>query len=109
MITMPLKEVEKRAYRLLEILEKKELTAKLFVRECQSQIGGGSLPMERLESRGVCISPLSISTTVLEARLRHTSPPIIGRIVNDEILLDVRTVGDEQLELIGTVLKEALI
>ena len=59
---------------------------------CQSQIGGGSLPLERLESWGVSISPESVTVPELEERMRRLPVPIIPRVVNDTILMDMRTV-----------------
>ena len=106
MITMPLAEIEKKAYRLLEDLEKENFPCELFVRECESQIGGGSLPMERLESRAVAIAPQEITTALLEERLRKLSTPIIGRTMNDEVLLDLRTIEESQIKTIVKVMKE---
>lgn len=109
MITMPLKEIETKAYKLLEDLEKEELPCRIFVRVCESQIGGGSLPMERLESRAVAIAPTEVSTALLEERLRKLSIPIIVRVVNDEIVIDLRTVDEDQIEVIVRLIKESKV
>jgi seryl-tRNA(Sec) selenium transferase len=40
----------------------------------------------------------------LDARLRALDPPVIARIVNDELVLDLRTVLPEQDELLANLL-----
>ena len=65
----------------------------------QSQIGSGSLPIDRLPSAGLAISPLAnkgvgrmlerLSTT-----LRELPQPVIGRIESDQLLLDLRCLDD---------------
>lgn len=64
----------------------------------QSTIGGGSLPGEVLPSSLLSIdaSTMSGGAEALAARLRRTSPPIIGRIENEQVLLDPRTVVPRQ-------------
>jgi len=64
----------------------------------QSTIGGGSLPGEVLPSSLLSIdaSTMSGGADALAARLRRTSPPIIGRIENEQVLLDPRTVLPHQ-------------
>lgn len=64
----------------------------MAVEECQSQIGGGSLPLERINSFSVSFKPLTMTTSHLEKRLRHINTPIIGRVVNDVFIIDMRTV-----------------
>lgn len=106
MITTPKEELEKRAMKLLKMFKKRELSATFAVSPCESQIGGGSLPLERLESMGVVIIPDKITVNELEERLRRLPMPIIVRIINDEILLDVRTMDEEMFEDIGNMFKD---
>lgn len=58
----------------------------------QSTIGGGSLPGEALPSWGVSLDPARGSVNGLLARLRRGRPPVVGRIEDDRVLLDLRTV-----------------
>lgn len=67
---------------------------------CESQIGGGSLPLERIQSYGLSIKPLNITTASLEKQLRYNETPIIGRVVNDFFILDLRTILDNEEEII---------
>lgn len=88
------------------ILRNAGLPAKIGTAACESQIGGGSLPLERLPSTAVTIKPEKISVPELEERMRHLPVPVIPRTVNDTILLDVRTLQSKEFHLIADQLKE---
>jgi len=98
MITKPIDEITKEAEELKVFLTNLELDAEIGIEDCESQIGGGSLPLERIPSKAVTIKPRKISTAELEERMRFLSVPIIPRTVNDKILLDVRTIGVSNFE-----------
>ena len=67
------------------------------VRAGQSTIGGGSLPGETLPTTLLALDGDSYGgADTLAGRLRRASPPVIGRIEDDEVLLDPRTVLPEQ-------------
>lgn len=92
MITKSLEEITKDARSLSRMLSHTKLPAKIEVIPCESQIGGGSLPLERIQSMAVAIRPEKISVAELEERMRHLPVPIIPRTFNDMIVLDVRTI-----------------
>lgn len=75
--------------------EKCEIT----IESCESQIGGGSLPLERINSFCLSIRPLNMTTAALEKKLRNMDTPIIGRVINDNYIIDLRTVleGEEKI------------
>jgi L-seryl-tRNA(Ser) seleniumtransferase len=58
----------------------------------ESTVGGGSLPGERLPTSAIAISPRRGGAADLLRRLREHEPPVIGRIVEERVLLDPRTV-----------------
>ena len=67
------------------------------VRAGLSTIGGGSLPGETLPTTLLALDGEAYGgADALAGRLRHVSPPVIGRIEDDEVLLDPRTVLPEQ-------------
>lgn len=72
----------------------------LNIEECQSQIGGGSLPLERIKSFAVSFKPLTMTTSHLEKQLRKLKTPIIGRVVNDLFIIDMRTVLEGEADQI---------
>ena len=62
-----------------------------------STIGGGSLPGETLPTTVIALDGNAHGgADALAGRLRRASPPVIGRIEDDEVLLDPRTVLPEQ-------------
>ena len=108
MIAMPLDEIEKEAGYFARILRRTGMDAKIQVVSCESQIGGGSLPLERIPSMAVTIKPENISVPKLEEEMRHLSMPIIPRTANDTIYLDVRTIESCYFKKIAEMLGELL-
>lgn len=106
MITKSYEEIEKEARALARMLRRAQLPAKIEVQKCESQIGGGSLPLERIPSMAAVIRPEKIRVTELEERMRHLPVPIIPRTTNDTILLDVRTIEKQLFSLVAGQLKE---
>jgi L-seryl-tRNA(Ser) seleniumtransferase len=78
------------------------------VSQTQSQIGSGSLPVETLPSIAVVLAPQTISAEKLSEHFRRGSTPIIGRIEDDQLWFDVRTLYEtEQQRLIETAAEVA--
>lgn len=71
-----------------------------------SKAGGGSLPLADLPTAVVSIKPLNMTVNELEEKLRSGKPPIITRIKEDKLLLDVRTIQEGEDEEIITSLKK---
>lgn len=70
----------------------------LAVEPCSSQIGSGSLPVDRLPSWAVTFTPKEGSGRALEAlteRLRGLAKPVIGRVADGRLWLDLRCLEDE--------------
>lgn len=103
MITKSYDEVLKEAKSLAGMLKRAGFAAKIGVEDTESQIGGGSLPLERIPSAAVTVKPEHISVAELEERMRHLEMPIIPRMANDTIFLDVRTIEHRQF---GTIVKQ---
>jgi L-seryl-tRNA(Ser) seleniumtransferase len=68
------------------------------VREGESVIGGGSTPGQSLPTVLVAVTHARYSAQKLEALLRRHSPPVLGRVERDELLLDLRTVFEDEDE-----------
>jgi L-seryl-tRNA(Ser) seleniumtransferase len=60
----------------------------------RSAVGGGSLPGQTQPSWAVALP--ADSPDALAAALRHADPPIVARIEDGRLLLDLRTVLPEQ-------------
>jgi L-seryl-tRNA(Ser) seleniumtransferase len=101
MIALSREVLEKRAHRLATALRDidREGSFEVEVVAGASQVGGGSLPAQDLNTLLVAVSSREMSTRGLEASLRGNNPPIIGRIESDRLLMDVRTLqpGDEEI------------
>jgi L-seryl-tRNA(Ser) seleniumtransferase len=85
MISMPLDELRARAKVIAEALGSRAATAEL-----QSTVGGGTLPGETLPSIGIALD--GGPAAPLLAALRQGDPPVIGRIEDRRVVLDLRTV-----------------
>ena len=65
------------------------------VMDGHSVIGGGSAPETQLPTTLICVASARMGADEIEKRLRRNSPPVIVRIVEDQIVLDLRTVMPE--------------
>lgn len=83
--------------------------AEVTINETKAQVGGGSLPNEYIDSYAVCLKPLKISVAKLEEDLRKGKYHIISRIQNDMLILDVRTLFEDDFEKISAALKQILL
>jgi L-seryl-tRNA(Ser) seleniumtransferase len=68
--------------------------------ECRSQIGSGALPLESVPSAGVAIRPAATrgrgrALASLAAALRTLPTPVIGRVADQALVLDLRCLEDE--------------
>jgi L-seryl-tRNA(Ser) seleniumtransferase len=71
----------------------------------ESVIGGGAAPSATLPTRLLAIACESLSADELSSRLRASDPPIIARVEEGRVLLDLRTVFPEQDEILIEMLK----
>jgi L-seryl-tRNA(Ser) seleniumtransferase len=75
--------------------------AEVSLRNCQSQIGSGSLPVDRLPSFALVIVPVKkgkgegTALKGLEKKLRDLPVPVIGRVHDGALWLDLRCLEDE--------------
>jgi len=72
-----------------------------------SEVGGGALPLQVIPTRVLALRPPRGSATDLEGRLRRASPPVLVRIKEDRILLDLRTVAESEEATLLHALREA--
>ncbi len=98
MLTEPIEQVEGRAHRVFELI-KEEARQKLSisVEPSFAQTGSGALPLEKIPSRALVLRPSTLDAEKLAARLREQDPPIIGYIQNDQVYLDMQTVGEKEI------------
>mgnify|MGYP001042385211 CR=1 FL=1 len=65
------------------------------VEEGTSEVGGGALPLQALPTRVLSLAPGREGAGALEARLRTGEPPVLVRVQDQRVLLDLRTVAPE--------------
>ncbi len=63
---------------------------------CASAVGGGAMPLASLPSWAVTVAG-GPGATALEAGLRAASVPVVARLADDRVWLDVRTLADDEL------------
>ena len=71
-----------------------------------SRVGGGALPLLELPTRLVCLVPNKLSAHQMEEWLRAYDPPIIVRVERDTVLLDVRTIQENESRTVAQALRK---
>jgi L-seryl-tRNA(Ser) seleniumtransferase len=101
-------ELRGRANKIAKRLKREIQNAYIRVMSDSSRAGGGALPEVALPTYAVSIKSDEISVNELEERLRKSNPPIIARIKEDSLIIDARTIRDEDLESLVKGVKLAL-
>jgi L-seryl-tRNA(Ser) seleniumtransferase len=98
-LTRPLREVEAQAARLMPYVAR--VVGDAFAVEvcaCRSQVGSGALPTETISSAGLALGSGASGSAIqdLAFRLRALPRPVIGRIEDGRLVLDLRCLDDEE-------------
>jgi L-seryl-tRNA(Ser) seleniumtransferase len=97
MISMTFDDLKSRATNFIEQVHGSNASDLRFeIVEGESAIGGGAAPTSRLRTPLISITHAKLSANQLEERLRQSDPPVIARIEDDRVLLDLRTVAAEE-------------
>lgn len=103
MMSTGIAELEARAQQLVDLVpDQVRRDLGMEVVESLAQAGSGALPLVEIPSRAVAIQPAAMGVEVLCRRLRCEG--VVGRIAQERLLLDMRTVQDEELAWIGRAL-----
>ncbi|NLK44301.1 MAG: L-seryl-tRNA(Sec) selenium transferase [Tissierellia bacterium] len=110
MLTMPLEEIKNKALKLKRRINRriKDNSFLVDIEDSFSEVGGGSLPLEKLASKSIAISLKDLSTQEFENNLREYTIPIITRLYKDKIYLDLRTVREDEFNIVVEGLEYAL-
>ena len=100
--------VKQRAQKLKSQLEQRELPAQIVLEACESQIGGGALPLEKISSTAVAIRSEICSASEMEKRMRALPTPIVGRMINGIWAMDMRTIEEEKIPYIVDCIQNVL-
>jgi L-seryl-tRNA(Ser) seleniumtransferase len=99
MIALTADAIGRRAQGLAERLSASNIRADVI--DGFSAVGGGSAPGRRLPTRLVAIA---LPASPLESALRAGRPPVVARIEDGRVLVDLRTVPPEQDEVLGELI-----
>jgi len=100
--------VRRRARRLLRRIgpgAREALDAAVVASACQ--VGGGALPVEPLPSFAVALGTAARPAHRLEEALRRGDPPVVGRVLEGRLLLDLRTVADDEVARLAAAVDAA--
>jgi L-seryl-tRNA(Ser) seleniumtransferase len=100
-------EIARRAQEIVSQLQSdqgKSAHLKLQLVDGESVIGGGAAPSAVLPTRLIAVTHADLSADELSARLRASTPPVIARVEDGRVLLDLRTVFPERDANLATAL-----
>lgn len=100
MILTDKEEHKKRAQRLKRRLQSSKEHISFNIKEEFSMVGGGSMPTEKIATYVIAVKSEKFSAEQMEKYLRNYSNPIITRIYNGEVILDLRTIFDRDFDII---------
>jgi len=103
MLSLTAKEVEQRARSVIEGLDAGSAKFELIAGE--STLGGGAGPTSNVPTTLIAITHPERSAQDIEHQLRTSAPPIIARISEGKVLLDLRTVFPDQLAALRKTLE----
>ncbi|MGP8155069.1 MAG: L-seryl-tRNA(Sec) selenium transferase [Smithella sp.] len=93
--------VKKRALKLITRLQKENFDSlKFSMHEDFAVAGGGSLPMQKIPTILVGVKNKNVPASKMEEKLRKMEVPVIVRVDKDEILIDLRTVVEDEFAFI---------
>jgi L-seryl-tRNA(Ser) seleniumtransferase len=105
MIQLSKNEISRRAEKLKSKLAATSLRAELV--DGESLIGGGSAPSATLPTTLLALTSADLSANEVAERLRGSDPPVVARVENGRVLLDLRTVFADQDEVLARLLVQA--
>ena len=100
------KELQSRAEHFMRNLHITCPELHIEVVESRSVLGGGAAPGSTLPTHALAVSSKTMKADVITEKLRQWSTPIIARVEDERVLLDLRTVAPEQESVIAAALEE---
>jgi L-seryl-tRNA(Ser) seleniumtransferase len=108
MLTTPLARLQVRARTLCDRLAAFRKWQLLEVHECESEAGSGTLPAVKLPSAAICMLPNDVAAHTFAKRLRTAAIPVFGTVRQDLFWLDVRTLADDDDDLLVKTISRCL-
>jgi len=108
MLLGPFDKIKARGEKLAKMLEHLDNRIQIEILDRPSKAGGGSLPLLELPSKCVALKIQDLPAGRFEKAMRGCTPPVIGRIEDDFFIMDMRTVQDDELEIIESAVSDIL-
>jgi len=106
MLAMTKAEVAERAEKFLSQVAPNTTDMIVSLVEGESAVGGGSGPNTHPPTVLIALKHSSLSADELERRLRTSSPPVIARVAEGKVLIDLRTVASsEESEVLDAIIR----
>ena len=97
-------DIEKRARGFVRRLRRTSAGVRCEIIDGHSAVGGGSAPTTHPPTALIALTHDALSDSALEELLRRHHPPVIARVVDSRVVLDLRTVArDEEAELLAAL------
>ena len=107
MLSMTIDDISRRVDNFVRRLKKqtaKSADLRSEIVDGESAIGGGAAPTAHLATKLIALTHGKLSAPRLELALRQAEPPVISRILEDKVLIDLRTVAEsEESELLAAM------
>lgn len=101
LLSQKYQDIRKRARRLLTMIYKNDKFKKndfaFKIVKDASVVGGGAIPDNEIETASMMVTHKSYNCVKLGELFRNAPVPVIGKIKNDEFMLDLRTIKDSEL------------
>jgi len=105
MMSLTQAEIGKRAEALADNLHRGARKIQVEIIDGESVVGGGAAPSSVLPTRLLALTCEGLSADELSTQLRNSAPPIIARVDEGRVLIDLRTVFPEQDPLVADALR----
>jgi len=104
MMRLSKEEIGRRAETVAAEVQSPRLSVEVI--DGESVVGGGAAPSAVLPTRLLAVTCMDLSADELAARLRASDPPIVARVEEGRVLLDLRMVFSEQDNAVVEVLQQ---
>jgi L-seryl-tRNA(Ser) seleniumtransferase len=104
MMSTPASSLLPKAKRLARLIKRESPCMQVRMAESHSRVGGGALPLVRLPTWVVAVSLPGSSVQRLNRSLRQAEPPVVARVAQEELILDLRTIQDNEIPLVAEAL-----
>ncbi|NMB26999.1 MAG: L-seryl-tRNA(Sec) selenium transferase [Tissierellia bacterium] len=102
MLSMSIEELENKAKTLYNLLTENidNKKCKVEIVDDYSEVGGGSLPLEKIATKCIMLTLNNLSVSEFERNLRECKIPIITRVYRDKVYIDLRTVKEDEFNIV---------